>query len=395
MKNRLIGFIFLVITTTACQKNLYDDTVANIPGTIAVNTAHPMKDTLTSIVNRHVAKGVPGIQVMVKSPAGWYVVNGGYARIEDKTPMQDNMVAWLYSLTKTYTAALTMKLKERGLVALDTPITTYLPADITQKLVNSDKITVRMLLNHSSGFPNFTSLPAFQLRQFNNPFDQQPLLEQLKTAYHKKPRFEPGTDYLYSNTNYLLLQLIIEKRSGKTYDQFLKEEILHPLALNKTYYGLTNQQIRTLGFPNYYFERYNNGQLENITQWNNAIGKSIEGYGGIAANGTDAIRFLEALNAGKVVNQTSLNEMRTWIKGKESTVPDYGLGLEYFEYNKGVPTYGHEGDNIGATTQLIYVPASDTYLFISINAGRQIFGQYLFRTTDAKIDLCRFVSKLN
>ena len=87
--------------------------------------------------------------------------------------------------------------------------------------------------------------------------------------------------------------------------------------------------------------------------------------------------------------------MRTWIKGKESTVPDYGLGLEYIEYNKGVATYGHEGDNIGATTQLIYVPASDTYLFISINAGRQIFGQYLFRTTDAKIDLCRFVSKLN
>lgn len=161
MKNHLIGFILLIIITTACQKNLYDDKVANIPGTIAVNAAHPMKDSLTAIVNRHVAKGVPGIQVMVKSPAGWYVVNGGYARIEDKTPMQDNMVAWLYSLTKTYTAALTMKLKERGLVTLDAPITTYLPADISQNLVNSDKITVRMLLNHSSGFPTLPLCPSF------------------------------------------------------------------------------------------------------------------------------------------------------------------------------------------------------------------------------------------
>lgn len=67
--------------------------------------------------------------------------------------------------------------------------------------------------------------------------------------------------------------------------------------------------------------------------------------------------------------------------------------MEYFEYIDGVPTYGHEGDDIGGTTQILCIPSKQIYVFISINAGRQLYGQYLFKTLDAKIEVCRFLLK--
>ena len=393
---RTIVFLVLLLlgmSTWSCDKDIYSTDVAEVNGSIPVNPQHPLADSLKAIAQRNVNKGIPGVQIMVKSPAGWYVVNAGYAKIEDKKPMQDRMVAWVYSISKTYTAALVMKMKERGKLSLDSSIQHYLPAYITNRLLQAKNITVRMLLNHTSGLKNFTASPAFFLEQFNRPLRQPSIAEQLEYLYGEKPIFEPGTDFYYSNANYLLLTLMLEQVSGKTWGELLHAEILQPLELKDTYYPVTENQVQTLGFPNYYFERFNNGVLENCTQWNHAIAYNLVGYGGIAANGRDVIRFMEALVEGKVVSQESLQEMRSWIKGKESTEAEYGLGLEYFEYEKGVPTYGHEGDNLGATTEVLYIPSKQTYIFISINAGRVFFGKYLFRTTDFKRELCGFVSR--
>lgn len=393
MKKHLIVIAVLALTTQACQKDIYLEPIAQVQGQIPVNPDHPMKDSLTAIVNKHIGKGVPGLQVMVKNNDGWYVVNGGYAGIEQQQPMQDRMIAWLYSITKIYTATMVMQLKDQGLINLDASIQEYLPQEITRHLSQSEQITTRMLLNHSSGLRNFTIMPAYQMAQFNAPLEQPDLMEQLALVYDKPLLFEPGTDFFYSNTNYLLLQLMLEKISAKSYAQLLQEKIIAPLGLTQTIFDASDEQIKTLGFPNYYFERYNNGQLENVTKWHNAIAQSLEGYGGVCANGADVIRFMEALINGQLVSPQSLQEMRTWIQASQSTEPDYGLGLEYYEYIKGTPTYGHEGDDIGGTTQILYVPSNQTYIFITENAGRQIFGQYLFRTSEAKIELCRYVSR--
>ncbi len=394
---KIFQFIVLpaAILFTACRKDMYSTSVANINGTIPVNAAHPMKDSLVHIVNKHLAKGVTGVQVMVKNADGLFVVNGGYAKLEDKTPMRDNMTAWLYSISKTYLATVALKLQEKGLLKLDTAVSAYVSPDVMKHLANGDKITVRQLLNHTSGLRNHTVEPAYQMAEFNSPLEQPDLKKQLNYIFDKSALFAPGTDFFYSNNGYTLLQWVIEKVTAKPYAQVLKEEILQPFNLTKTYYGVNDEQIKNLGFPNYYFERYNNGQLENVTQWHNSLSKTLEGYGGIAANGTDVIKFMEALINGQIINNASLQQMRTWVQGKESTEPDYGLGLEYYgRYNDAVPTitYGHEGDGLGGTTQVIYVPANQTYLFITINAGRQIFGEYLFKTSDLKIALCKYVA---
>lgn len=396
--NKSIFFILLatiLFFISACQKDVYQCDHPAATDDVVINRNHPMKDSLEAIIDKFVDLGIPGVQVAVKNADGWYITGGGYAKIEDKSPLTSGMKSWYFSLTKTYTAALAMQLWEEGQLQLDAPINTYLAPDVASGITGSNTITVRMLLNHSSGIVNFTELPAFQLGQLNNPLDQPTLEEKLELIYGQPLLFTPGADFSYSNTNYLLLQLIIEKASGKTYEQLLEEKIIQPLKLQHTHYNLADADMASMPFPNYYFDRFANEQLENITQWNMALGNTSLAYGGIAGTAADAIRFYETLNKGQVVGAAALAEMRTWIQGQESTQPDYGLGLEYYQYGLDGDTgqYGHEGDGIGCTTQMMYVPANDTYLYINITAGRQLFGPYLFKTTDLKIALCRYTAR--
>lgn len=389
----MVAIALLLITATGCRKDLYQLKTVTCTAETPMNAAHPMKDSLQRIIDKFVQLGIPGVQVTVKNADGWYFASGGYASLEDQATFRPCTPGWLFSLTKTYTAALVMKSAEQGLIQLDQPIGPMLPAEYAGYINGQEKITVRMLLNHSSGIINMTELPEFQVDQLNHPL-QQPSVAGLMRLLRGKPLlFDPGSDFSYSNANFLVLQVILEKVRNKSYEQLLREDILQPLSLQQTYYAPGEEMAASLGFPNYYFDRFANAQLENITRWNNKLGAASYGYGGIAATAADAIRFYEALFTGKVISPASLQEMRTWVKGKNSEQPDYGLGLEYYQYQPGTePQYGHEGDGIGCTTQMFYSPASNTYMYINCTAGRQLFGPYLFKTTDMKNELCRYVA---
>ena len=109
-----------------------------------------MKASLEAVIEKYIAKGLPGVQVAVKNKDGWYFTNGGYTKIENKSTFHPLTPTWLFSITKTYTAALLMKQKEKGLINLNTSISHYLPASVLNNIDGNEKITVRMLLNHSS-----------------------------------------------------------------------------------------------------------------------------------------------------------------------------------------------------------------------------------------------------
>lgn len=388
------GILLISLFQVSCHKNLYKRHQAACNENIQVNKVHPMKDSIQKIIDKYIAQGIPGIQVVVKNNQGWYFTSGGYSNTEQQESFKPCTPGWLFSLTKTYTAALIMRYKEKGLINPDKVISTYLTAEVLANIENPEKITVRMLMNHSSGLVNFTGLPEYQADQFNHPYDQPTPMQAIKYIHGKALEFEPGTDYLYSNTNYLLLYFMLEKIGRKKYEQLVKEEIIQPLHLEHTWCALSQTAIDKLGFPNYYFDRNGNSKLENGTQWNNHLANASYGYGNIAATAKDVILFYEALQQGKVVNTTSLKEMKTWVQGKESTQPDYGLGLEYFQYAPGSePQFGHEGDGVGNSVQLMYIPANNTYLYAQCNVGRQIPGPYLFKITDMKNELCRYVAR--
>lgn len=385
--------IFIIVITASCEYDLFNMDYQQGNDNIVSNPHHPMKDSLQFLVDKYISKGIPGAQIVVKNNEGWLHVTGGYAKPETKKPFRSGGTAWLFSITKTYTATLVMLQKEAGKIHPDSLISIYLPIDIFSKIPGHEKITVRMLLNHTSGIVNVTALPEFVVGQLNDPLNQPSVSQRLEMLEGKPLVFEPGTDFMYSNSNYLLLQLMLENVSGKTYWQLLEQEILEPLQLTETRFNLSEQQTVILGFPNYYFDRHANEKLENVTKWNNALANASDAYGALAATPADVIRFHEALLKGKVLSESSLEEMQTWVLGVNSTEPEYGEGFEYWQFNPGSsPQFGHEGDGIGCSTQFFYVPDNNTYLYININAGRQLFGPYVFKITDMKRDLCRYVA---
>jgi D-alanyl-D-alanine carboxypeptidase len=393
MKHILFLLLAVAMAFTSCKKELLTGGPSSCTGSETGTTTHPMKDSLQAIVNRYIAKGLPGIQVAVKNNDGLYVTSGGYAHIETKTPFETCATSWIFSITKTYTAVLVLKQQEKGLIDVSKPIAQYLPKAVADHLVGSDEITVRMLLSHTSGIVDHTTLPEFMVRQFNDPAHQPSMQEDVEMVYGKPLLFEPGSDFSYCNTNYLLLQFILENSTGESYEHLLRSEILQPLHLKNTYYNVNAGLLKSLGFPNYYFDRHGNDQLENATQWNNYLGNASYAYGGIAATATDVISFYEALVKGQVISAASLQQMKIWVQGKASTQPDYGLGLEYFQFASGsTGQYGHEGDGIGNSTLVMYVPDNNTFLYVNITAGRKLAGPYLFKVTDFKNEISKYVA---
>ena len=371
-----------LLGATGCTKDFPFIPITDKGGT---NDDHPLKGGMQAIIDKWIGEGVPALQVVVKNKNGWLIARGGYASKESQTPISGDGTTWIFSITKTYTAALIMKLKERGQLDLDKPVKQYLPSSIATKLKNSQKVTVRNLLNHSSGIVNFLELDQYRARQFADPLHQPTISEILDMVYPEDPQFEPGSATHYSNTNYLLLGVILEKLTGKSYASLVRSEIIEPLKLEHTYLSLSAAQIASLKFPQYYFDPAGDGQLANGTSWNNAAGNASSSWGGIAARPTDVILFYEALTNGKVVKHQSLSEMQQYQN-------DFGLGIESYQYQPGSTLqFGHEGDGVGNSTMILYAPASKAFIFINCTAGRQLPGPYLDKIIDLKNELCAYV----
>ncbi|WP_348811594.1 serine hydrolase [Flavobacterium maritimum] len=154
----------------------------------------------------------------------------GMANMEWNIPNQSDTKHRLGSVTKQFTAMLILQLAEQGKLKLDVPISTYLPA---YPKVTGDKITIHHLLTHTSGIPNYTSFPNFVKDLSINPYSPEAFIN---TFANLPLEFTPGEKFNYSNSGYFLLGYIVEKISGKTYEQSLQEQIFAPLKMNNTGY---------------------------------------------------------------------------------------------------------------------------------------------------------------
>jgi D-alanyl-D-alanine carboxypeptidase len=262
-----------------------------------------------------------------------------------------------------------MKLVEEGRINLDATMNTYLPAAICNRIANNERITVRQMLNHTSGIRSYVSQDKFLLDLFNNRakgFTPQKFLEYI---YDRPALFEPGLGYRYSDTNYLLLALMIDHVTGASHANFFTERIFKPLALTDTYYKNEPGYPTPHGYPNTYYDRFANGKLENITDiQTRLVGTSI-GDDGILASAYDYAQFVEAIIKGKLVSPASLAAMTTWVtKKNEPNKPRYGLGLYPQETPYGI-AIGHDGDGAGAGSDMFYFPDSDVTIVMGTNVG--------------------------
>ncbi|QNF35503.1 beta-lactamase family protein [Adhaeribacter swui] len=327
-----------------------------------------------AILDKYTALGVPGVSMGLKTATQEWAGASGYARIEGKVPMQICHLQYAQSLAKTYTGVLVMMLYEEGKIQLDNSIKDYLPVDIAKNLKGIDEVTVRMLLNHTSGIFDYAYDYAYAtdlLSNQNKTFNYHHFLDYV---YGKDLQFTPGSKYDYSNTNYVLLALIVNQITGQDHSVMMTERIFKPLNLNHTYYHNEPNYLHYSELVNCYLNRRSDHKIENVTraQVNNV--KSMIGDDGLVATPQDYVHFLEALRQGKILKKETLALMTAWVNDSKGE-PAYGLGLDYTVKNN-TYGYGHSGSGLGAGCLLYYFPEKDITVFVGVNLGLLIEGPF-------------------
>lgn len=242
----------------------------------------PLPDTIQEQLEEAIDHGFDGIIVYVdqagKQPefyaAGWH-------DRKKKIPAYPQALFKIASITKLYIAVATTKLVKQGYLSLDKTLAEYFP-ELAGRIEYSDKITLRMMVQHRSGIPNFVDHPDYWTKP---PKNRQ---ETLEYALDLPADFEPGEDYAYSNTNYMLIEDLIDKTLGYPHQQYIKEEILIPLGLKHTFGSLSEVNIDDV-MSGYYVGYETDFKYENT--------------GLMLATAEDVGIFLRALNDGSVFNE--------------------------------------------------------------------------------------------
>ncbi len=242
----------------------------------------PLPDTVQEQLNEAIGYGFDGMIVYVDQagkPPEFYAA--GWHDRKNKIPAYPQALFKIASITKLYVAVAAAKLVKAGRLSLDKTLAEYFP-ELAGRIEYSDKITLRMLLQHRSGIPNFVNHPDYWKKP---PKSRQ---ETLDYALDLPADFEPGEDYGYSNTNYMLIEDLIDKTLGYPHQQYIKEEILNPLGLKSTFGSLSEVDIDNV-MSGYYV-----GVDEDF---------KYEDTGLMLATAEDVGIFLRALNDGSVFNE--------------------------------------------------------------------------------------------
>jgi D-alanyl-D-alanine carboxypeptidase len=297
---------------------------ATAPDTLSLN---PYGQDYQSILDKYVKQGLTGAVLLVRTrEEGTWIGTAGYSRLEDHTPMQPDSVFFALSSTKSYTATAILMLRDRGLIDLDANIDLCLSRDITDRIANGHTATVRHLLTHTAGIPDWERHVNF-IDPWNNPCGVT-WRDYLEVVYDKPALFAPGTGREYANVNYLLLALIIDSLVGD-HAQFFSTNIFQPLGLHHTFYKLESELPWPPGLVNIYFDRFGDGVIENITDVISVAYFNVDrGYSGILADLTDMANFMEALAGDKLLSQEAWGEM---TKPSYAGFEWYGLGIGIFQ----------------------------------------------------------------
>lgn len=264
----------------------------------------PLPNTVQEQLDEAIAHGFDGMVVYVDqadNPPQYYA--SGWHNRESKIPAKPQALFKIASIGKLYDAVAVTKLVGDGRLSLDKTIADYLP-ELVGGIENSDKITLRLLIQHRSGIPNFTDTPNFWAAP------TETYEESLALILDKPANFEPGKDYEYCNTNYLLINRIMDNELGYENFQFIREEILIPLNLSNTFGSLNEVNMHKV------MSGYHVGHPFDLK----------EDEHGMLATAEDVGAFLRALNNGSLFEQGEQEiyasiyeyEHAGWVPGYQS-----------------------------------------------------------------------------
>lgn len=294
----------------------------------------------------------------------------GYSDRVKKTPMKPDDLMLAGSVGKTYCAALALQLVKEGKFSLDDKIEKHLGEEAWfSRLPNAKDITIRQLMNHTSGLVRYEFNPKFLEDLLKNPYKIWRPEEQIAYLFDAKAQFEAGKGWDYSDTNYIVLGIIIEKVTGKNYYDLAEKRVLKPLKLKQT-----KSQIspKIKGLVQGYAGKDNpfGGNDEMIKDGKLSFNPQFEWTGGgMVSNSEDLARWAKLMYEGKAFSAELLSEFLNGVAapmlGKETK---YGLGVIIRPTRAGL-TYGHSGFFPGYMTDMMYFPDKKISIAVQVNSS--------------------------
>jgi len=304
---------------------------------------------------------VPGavIGIWVPDQGSWLRAKGK-ANIEADTDMSLSHTFRIGSISKTFNVTIILQLVDEGLLSLDDTLDRFVPW-----VPNSENITIRQLCNHTSGIVNYGDDHDLNMEYINSDFLAHYTPEELvRVAISHEPYFPPGEGFHYSNTNFVLLAMIIEEITGNTYEKALDRRIFKPLNLSNTTFPVVHSNHMTGNYSHGYLE------VDHVLKDYTVSDHSIQwGAGGMISDLSDLKLWAEVLGEGLLISKEMQDERLKWSPYSESGIFKYGLGVFYL----GV-FLGHDGGCIGFNTALFYLPAKKATFIILLNQSNDFTG---------------------
>lgn len=322
-------------------------------------------DDLQSTLEQVVAPEDNGVVVLVRAGDDTFIAEAGLADLEKGTPIKATDAFRIASVTKTFVATVMLQLQEENVLSLDDPILQWLPQPEAAEIPYAEDIHIRELLNMTSGIFNYVESDAFyDATMESRAWKAEEIIPYILDG---EPDFAPGESYYYSNSNYILAQLIIENATGNTLSEELQKRIFKPLGMTHTF--LENPNEVGKGIIQGYGDEDGDGTLENVTNYNDGLGL---GDGGIVSTVEDLALFAdELIISHSLLSEESWHQMTDMVDDGEGG--SYGLAL--YPYEIGDATFlGHDGASSGFLTQM-WVDVDDdiTIVMFTNNFDSEVF----------------------
>lgn len=319
-----------------------------------------------------VKDGVLGVALQAKDKHGVWKATSGIGDVRTDKPRSAHDRYRVGSITKTFVSTVLLQLEAEGRLSLDDKVDKWLPGLVRGNGHDGRKVTVRQLLNHTSGIFNVTADDGFGRTYFlkdgffKHRYDTMSPERLVAIAMKHEPDFAPGTDWNYSNTNYVLAGMVIEKATGNPYGDEIRARVIEPLGLRSTLVPGTYPKVPKPSSRAYgKLAETTTGPTYDVTELNPSLAYSA---GEMVSDSGDLNRFYAALLKGRLLPPKQLAEMKSTIKVDEIPDAGYGLGLIERKLSCGVTVWGHGGGIHGSTSEAVTTSDGSHSLAFNFNS---------------------------
>ena len=339
-----ISFLLVFILSTAIYPQVFDNQLSS-----------KLQSQLDQFRSQYQFMGMSA--AIVSDDYGTWAGASGFSQESENSLITTDMIFGIGSVTKTYIATLVMQLEDEGILSISDSLFQWLPT-----YPNIDNtITIKQLLKHESGIFNLTDSPLFfEVLNQNHLYIWED--EEIILNLVGKPLFQPGESYSYSNTNYILLGMILKKATGKSISTLLRERIIAPLNFNHTFLAIEDSLNGNIAHG--WLDMDGDSELDDFTAfWQpNAFYSAIWTAGAMYSTAEEAAIFMKALFNGELVSSNSLIKMMDI-----NTATHNGLGLFGFTTSNNISVLGHDGFTLEYSAFVYYDVSSKSTFSVLVN----------------------------